>query len=301
MEFVAVGFAVVDTVVSPDGSSRMALGGTVVYGGLAALRHGARVLVVSLVGEDFPDEYVLFMARSGLDLTYVRRHRGPTTKFKLVYRDGERCLYLLSRGPDIGAEHLPDSLEGAIAFVGAVAGEVSPSTLVRIAEEAEAVSLDLQGYLRRVGEGGVVELARPAGLEVVVRACSVVHADEREAEVATGSSSPSSAARELVEMGCDAALVTMGEEGSYVATEGEVLYVPAARPERVVDSTGAGDVFTAIFSVEYYRSGDLLWASAMASAASSFLVEEPGLGGLVDRKRVEERANSVLEEIARIG
>ena len=46
---------------------------------------------------------------------------------------------------------------------------------------------------------------------------------------------------------CEMAVITLSEEGSLVVTADEVHRVPAAPVERVVDTTGAGDLFAAGF------------------------------------------------------
>jgi sugar/nucleoside kinase (ribokinase family) len=46
---------------------------------------------------------------------------------------------------------------------------------------------------------------------------------------------------------CEIAVVTRSERGSVVVTDGELHEVPAARVDRVVDTTGAGDLYAAGF------------------------------------------------------
>lgn len=55
---------------------------------------------------------------------------------------------------------------------------------------------------------------------------------------------------------CEVAAVTRGAKGCVVVTEGETLEVPAAAVDKVVDTTGAGDLFAAgfLYGVTHQRS-----------------------------------------------
>lgn len=300
LEAAFFGHIVVDTVVR-GGRRWQNIGGTVVYGAFAALRHGARPLVVSKVGEDFLDEYLIMLARNNVDISYIRVVRGSkTTRFKLVYRNSERELTLLSRAEEIGridAELV--ELRDKIAIVGPVAGEVSMEALESIHSRARLTGLDLQGYLRRARVREPVRLERSETALRALEHSDIVHADADEARVLTGLEPPQSA-RWIAERGPKVALVTMGEDGAYVAWEGGVSFVPAAEPSQVVDVTGAGDVYLTVFSIEYSASGSVEEAAAMAAAAVSYLVERPGVDGLRDRWRIRGRARGVLERIRKV-
>ncbi|HDD33930.1 MAG TPA: hypothetical protein ENG30_02130 [Thermofilaceae archaeon] len=297
LEVVLFGHIVMDTVVR--GRRRwQSVGGTVVYGAFAALRHGAKPIVVSKVGEDFLDEYLIFLARNDVDISYVRVvPRGKTTRFKLVYRDTERELTLLSRAESIGrldAELI--DLSGRVAIVGPVAGEVELEALESVYSRARLTGLDLQGYLRTGRIREPIRLERSERALEALRYADVVHADENEARVLTGQGPPESA-RWMASVGPRIALVTLGDEGAYVAWEDRLIFVPPARPSQVVDVTGAGDVYLTVFSIEYARLGSVEEAAAMAAAAVSYLVEKPGVEGLRDRWQLRGRAQDVLKRI----
>jgi len=301
MDIVLVGHVVVDMIVYPNGGKKRSLGGSVVYGSFTALRHGVRPVIVSIVGSDFPDEYLVFLARNGIDIAYIHRFKGKTTRFRLLYDEYmNRRLYLLSRSPDILIENLPPVLHKKLVLVGAVAGEVPLETLDYISKEASMTALDIQGYLRFKEKNGSIVLKPNPLLEEIIKRVDVLHAEEYEARIATGLENPAEAARKLVEMGCGIALVTMGERGSYVAMKRRLIYVPAVKPRKMVDATGCGDVYTTVFTIEYYRRGDIYEAAAMATSASSFLAEKPGLDGFADRSEVRKRAQEVMGDIREI-
>lgn len=297
LEVVLIGHIVIDTIVR--GTRRWQnLGGTVVYGAFAALRHEAKPSIVSKVGEDFPDEYFLFLSRNGIDLSHVRVVRGMrTTRFKLTYKDSERELTLQSRAEDITAYDVElINLDGKIVVAGPVIGELAPSILESIHSRAALTAVDLQGYLRTAKVKGEVKLSRSEAAVKALENADIVHADAEEASVLT-SLEPPSAAAWIASRGPKAALVTMGSAGAYVATTDKVLYVPSFEPSQVVDTTGAGDIFLTVFTVEYARGAPLEEAAAMAAAAVSFRVERQGFDSLRERWVVRGRAQRILDSI----
>ena len=80
----------------------------------------------------------------------------------------------------------------------------------------------------------------------------------------------------------------------------KVLQAPSYKPLKVVDPTGAGDSFTAGFTVEFFRSSDLKWSLAVASAASSFVTEGYGPSRFGLKDEVYERAGTLVDKIKEV-
>ena len=83
-------------------------------------------------------------------------------------------------------------------------------------------------------------------------------------------------------------VITKGAKGSEIITEEERIEVPAFRV-KVVDTTGAGDVYAAAFLVYYLRTRDLKRAAYFASAAAAVKVTKRGA-----------QARVTLEEVRRL-
>lgn len=67
-------------------------------------------------------------------------------------------------------------------------------------------------------------------------------------------------------------VVTCGADGAIVDENGDRAYVEPVPPERVVDTTGAGDAFTAALAVALSEGNDLLYAARFAAAAGACAV-----------------------------
>jgi fructoselysine 6-kinase len=71
-------------------------------------------------------------------------------------------------------------------------------------------------------------------------------------------------------------VVTLGAEGSRAYLRGREYRAPAAKVERVEDTTGCGDAYQAAFCVSYYRDADVLAAMKAGSLAASEILSRVG-------------------------
>ncbi|MGH6853025.1 MAG: adenosine kinase [Methylocella sp.] len=77
-------------------------------------------------------------------------------------------------------------------------------------------------------------------------------------------------------------VVTRSERGSAVVTRGEVLAVPAFPVERVVDTTGAGDLFAAGFLAGLTKNKDLETCARLGALAAAEIIQHIGARPLKD-------------------
>ncbi len=68
------------------------------------------------------------------------------------------------------------------------------------------------------------------------------------------------------------------------------------RPARVVDSTGAGDVFATAFFIRLQETGDPEQSARFANVAASMALERPGPAGCPSRAEVEEYLGANFRE-----
>lgn len=75
---------------------------------------------------------------------------------------------------------------------------------------------------------------------------------------------------------CELAAITMGAEGAMVVTNGEVITVPAFPIDRVVDATGAGDLFASGFLLAVARGQDFDAALKLGCLSASEVISHIG-------------------------
>jgi ribokinase len=209
---------------------------------------GVPTLLVARVGEDAPGQTAIAELRAaGLELEIAIDATRPTgTCLVIVEPDGERTML-----PDRGAN-----------------GALEPADLP-IDEFTEGRHLHLSGYtLLDAGSrsAGLVALehARAAGMTISVdpasaaplqdlgsaaflgwtRRVTLLLPNAEEAAVLTGARDPEAAAWALAKDGREV-VITLGDQGALWSDGERVERAPASPAPSRVDSTGAGDAFTA--------------------------------------------------------
>lgn len=75
---------------------------------------------------------------------------------------------------------------------------------------------------------------------------------------------------------CKYLVIKQGARGVFIYDGKHYSIVSAYRPDKVVDSTAAGDAFTAALTLEYLRSGDIMLAVKYGAAAGAVAVSREG-------------------------
>jgi sugar/nucleoside kinase (ribokinase family) len=81
---------------------------------------------------------------------------------------------------------------------------------------------------------------------------------------------------------CELAAITMGADGSIVITPDEVQQVPAVPVERVIDTTGAGDLYAAGFLHGFTTERDLPECAHLGAVAAAEVISHVGPRPLVE-------------------
>jgi sugar/nucleoside kinase (ribokinase family) len=94
---------------------------------------------------------------------------------------------------------------------------------------------------------------------------------------------------EAVRAECELAAITAGKYGSYVVTPAEVIQVAADHVPRVLDTTGAGDLYAAGFLFGYTQSMPLAECARLGSLAAGEVISHVGPRPLVELRTLLPR------------
>jgi sugar/nucleoside kinase (ribokinase family) len=258
----------------------------------------ARVSVISKLGNDFPEAYVWWLKQEGIDFSNVYRDEASvTTRFELRYSEDftHRTLRSKSIMSPITVEEIARFPKALAVHISPIAGEITYDVVEKLRGSCEFMSLDPQGLVRRFdGEGNVSvdSLMDKRILELV----DIFKSSLEEIRAITGLAELDQAVRAIHDYGVRIVIATLGEGGAAVSVEGTMHNVPAFKPVRLVDPTGAGDVFIGSFMAEYVCGGDCSWCSCVGSAAASLVVEGVGPTSLGDREEICRRARFLYEK-----
>jgi sugar/nucleoside kinase (ribokinase family) len=298
-DIVSVGHFSIDSIFLPDRNAPfVVLGGSSAYVSFAARRLDARVSVISKVGNDFPEAYKWWLEQEGIDLTGVSKvENAQTTRFELKYSSdlSDRVLQLKNRAPPISVQDLPNSLKAKAIHIAPIAGEITYEIAEKLRSCAEILSLDPQGLVRNFGENGNVILGSLVDKRIL-GLVDIYKSSLKEIQAVTGLSDIDSAVKAVHEYGVKIVIVTLKANGAAVSVEDTIHKVPAYKPEKIIDPTGAGDAFIGSFLAEYVNGEDCSWCSYVGSAAASLVVEGIGPTFFGDKEEIYRRARLLYEK-----
>jgi len=308
-----VGHLAVDSIVRFKQKRKPSLGGSVTFGSLSLKTYvnSVKIGIISNLGTlNFDKSLLRRFDDKIIDLRGVKPLKIANTKFLLDYSDHSRTLTLKSRSPNLIFEDIPDfylSNPPQIIVLAPLCNEISYEYVSKILRKFPKAyfGIDLQGFIRNIDESGKVSYIREestiANITKIIKLIDdrlILKGSEIEMKLLSNQKDPNKIMEWFNIFDNEAIyIMTMGEAGSMIMKRGENLKkIPAYKPKRVVDETGPGDVYLAIFLYELINS-DMTWKQIedighTASAAASFLVEKKGPEGFETKNKVLKRVRS---------
>jgi len=267
LRVIVAGFITIDTIELPV-RQVTSVGGPPCYAGLICSRFGLEVTALTKVGNDFPDEQAVWLARNGIMLRAADRSISkPTTRFRIASVSGNRALVLASRCEDLSASQIPPGVRFDASLISPIAGEISSSLLTEISARSDFTFLDPQGFVRSFALNGTVSATSLKDKSIISKV-DAVKMDRAEAEAITGKSDPREALQRIGAIGVRKAIVTRGGASCFVL-DGSRIYEVLVPQSQVVDSTGAGDILSGATIGWYLKTRDFLRSACFGVAASS--------------------------------
>ncbi len=297
-DLVIVGHLAIDLVELRGKKCAPRIGGPPAFCGLVAKRLGAKkVAIISKVGSDFSDDFLLVLVKSGVDISALKKVEGPTTRFNLKYYNRERELRLTAKCKPIFPEDIPAThLETNAAILSPIANEIPDETLEKLLDNTKIMAIDLQGFVRRFDDEGNLKMREWKNRESFIKKIDIIKGTEEEITIACNVKDTKQAASNLSSYGAKIVIVTRGQKGALFWIDGEHFEVEALRSVRRIDSTGAGDVFLSAFVVEFTLTDDAYRAATFANLVGSLSLEGLGIEGIPKREVVEERMKELRIE-----
>ncbi len=295
-----VGHLAIDTIRLPSRSMPFAvLGGSSTYVSFVTKRLDGKVTVISKVGEDFPEAYLWLLREEGIDISNITKlKRGGTTRFDLKYSKdlSKRTLKLESKAAPINLSNLPKSLHTKAVHIAPIAHEVSYAVIERLKGCADVLSLDPQGLLRHFDKKTGKVTPSSSIDNKLFNLVNIYKSSLEEITVLTGKSNIKEAINTVHDFGVKTVIVTLGAKGAVLSVEKTVYNIPSCNSRKLVDPTGAGDVFIGGFLTEYIRQKDTFWCACVGAAAASLVIEGIGPTFFGNKEEIYQRAHSVYEK-----
>ncbi len=295
MSLVSVGTVAFDAIETPFGKTDKIIGGACTYISLAASYFTKESKIVSVVGDDFPQDTLDMMASKGIKTEGLQVKEGEKTFFwSGKYHNDMNTRDTLDTQLNVLETFdpmIPESYQDCeYLMLGNLTPSVQLEVINRMKVRPKLIVLDTMNFW--------MDVAMP-DLKKVLKEIDVLTINDEEARLLSGEHSLVRAAKRILDMGPTTLIIKKGEHGALLFNEERIFFAPALPLEDVFDPTGAGDTFAGGFIGHLAATGDLSWenmknAIIMGSALASFTVEKFGIERLAELT-MEEISDRVLE------
>lgn len=283
-----VGTVAFDAIETPFGKTDKILGGAGTYIGLSASFFNLKAAIVSVVGDDFPQEYLDLLTARNIDISGLEIVQGGKTFFwSGRYHNDLNSRDTLDTQLNTLADFqpkVPESFKDAdVVMLGNLHPLVQISVLDQMTKQPKLVVLDTMNFW--------MDCALPELLQVIKRV-DVITINDEEARQLTGEYSLVKAAAKIHTMGPKYVVIKKGEHGALLFHGKEIFFAPALPLEEVFDPTGAGDTFAGGFAGFITQSENVSFknmknAIIYGSNLASFCVEKFGTERMVSLEKAE--------------
>ncbi|MHC4812213.1 MAG: PfkB family carbohydrate kinase [Planctomycetota bacterium] len=298
MAVLVVGSTAFDTVETPFGREQDCLGGSATHFSLAA-RLFTEVQLVSVVGEDFPDQSRQLLLDQEIDLSGLEVQQGATFRWSGKYstdmNSRETLDVQLNTFGNFKPQVPPALRTTPYVFLANGAPKTQASVLDQMKSTAFVVADTMDLW---------IETTREDLDELLLRLDGLIINDE-EVKMLTGETNLIRAGRRVLGLGPKLVIVKKGEHGSFLFSNYFQYALPAYPTDNVLDPTGAGDSFAGGFMGFLAECDSLsLWnmkrAMAYGTVTASLTVEGFGVQQIVQSQRnhVERRYQELIQFVS---
>jgi sugar/nucleoside kinase (ribokinase family) len=298
MSLLVVGTVAFDAIETPFGKTDKIIGGAASYIALAASYFYNEIGLVSVVGEDFPQDFLDTLTSKGVNLDGLEIKKGEKSFFwsgkyhaDMNSRDTiDTQLNVLANFNPIVPEQYK---EVDFLMLGNSMPLVQQQVISQLTKRPKLVVLDTMNFWMDTAHDELVK---------TISQVDVLTINDAEARQLSGEYSLVKAAQKILDMGIKYLIIKKGEHGALLFNKEQVFFAPALPLEEVFDPTGAGDSFAGGFIGYLAKTGDISFenmkrAIIHASAMASFTVEKFGTERLMNlsKKDVEDRVQEFID------
>lgn len=293
-----VGSMAFDAIETPFGKTDKIVGGAAPYIVLSASYFGLEQNnLIAVVGEDFPQEYIDFFEKKGINTEGLEiQEGGKTFSWHGRYHTDMNTRDTLKTELNVLADFdpkIPDSYQNEdYLMLGNLTPQVQKAVIDRQKKRPKLIALDSMNlWIDNENEA----------LKDVVQHIDVLIINDEEARQLSEEYSLKTAARKILEMGPEYLVIKKGEHGALLFHGDEMFNAPGLPLEEVFDPTGAGDTFAGGFMGYIAKTDDISFenmkrAVIYGSTMASFCVEKFGTQQLqnLTEQQVNDRLNQFL-------
>jgi sugar/nucleoside kinase (ribokinase family) len=298
MSLLTVGSVAFDAIETPFGKTDKIIGGAGTYIALSSSYFTSDQKIVSVVGEDFPNETLEDLKGRGVDIEGIQIKEGEKTFFwSGKYHNDMNSRDTLVTELNVLENFdpiIPENYQGVdFLMLGNLAPAVQRQVIERLNERPKLIAMDTMNFWMDIAWDDLME---------TVAMVDVLIINDEEARQMSKEYSLVKAAKIIMDMGPKYLIIKKGEHGALLFDkEMNVFFAPALPLEEVFDPTGAGDTFAGGFVGYLAKTDDISFenmksAVIIGSAMASFCVEKFGTERLqnLDGAEIDARVESFV-------
>jgi len=291
-----VGTVAFDSIETPDDKVDKILGGAATHIGLASSLFNINSAIVSVVGGDFPSEYIEMFRKRGIDVAAIEiKENGKTFFWAGKYAENMNERETIKTEVNVLAEFNPIVPENYRSPNVIMLGNLDPIVQLKLMGQIDNTPtitiLDTMNFWMDNTMDNLIKIISKVDLICI---------NDEEVMQLSGLDSLIEGAKKILKMGPDFIIVKRGSLGSVLIDKANMFECPAFPVKKVKDPTGAGDSFAGglagyLTKVNSSSFDELKNAVIYATATASFSVEGFGINGIekIQYNDIVKRANFI--------
>ncbi len=267
-----IGHITSDKIVTPKAID-YSPGGTAWYFSYAVQQLDIKYLLVTAIADNELN-YVNQLRERGNNIQVI--HSTNTVYFENIYGNNpdDRIQNVLHKADPFKSNDLTN-INAQIFHLGPLLADDIPVEMIKQLAVKGRVSLDVQGYLRKVINNKVYATAwinKNDALPYI----SILKADVAELKALTGCHNTEDGIKQLADYGIKEIVITNGSKGSIIYADGILYDISAYQPKIIVDATGCGDTYKAGYLYRRIKNDNIQQAGEFAAAMAALKMENSG-------------------------
>ena len=274
-ESLILGSVALDTIETKYGKAENLLGGSATYATIAAGLYGDAI-PVGIVGDDFPKDGLDIFEKFSKNLKDLDQQPGGTFKWGGKYHEnGDDRDTLFT---DLGVfENFNPSIHTSNKNASWLfLANIHPSLQLSVLEQCTNAPLVVTDTMNLWID------STPEELKKIISKTNILLINESELHLLTKEQNVDKSIKEVLSMGPEKVIVKFGSKGAKCFSENENIAVGVFPVEKVIDPTGAGDVFGGGFISGLVDGLSIKEAMLRGSALASFCIEDFGVKKLLN-------------------
>lgn len=250
------------------------IGGPGYYGGRALASYlGVDVYVLTHVSNYYREFIVNTLGNYGVKILEIKSNAIP-----IFVIDSGKTIQFQGFSDKISSNIIEHHLKNNrydIVFIVPIMNEIDVDSIHILKEYKKRInsilSLDIQGFVRRVAEYGI-KCEWTKELEIVLTHVDIVHGNITEFCFTQNEILIIDRIKELSTTSHTAFLVSLDAKGTYLIYLGDIIHIPSLSVA-VINDVGAGDILLSVTSYYKAKGNDIITAAIKGVTAASLKVE----------------------------